>query len=142
MQVEACVTNNEGDVWKCSDCRQQFSVLVSMIFKDSRKTPVVSLVERGGNVRSKVVTNVSGATLKEVLDTNLAPDARLMTDRKRSCQALGNSTMQLQLPLGTPTMRSWVWCNERGRKMAEPVVTPIRNGWAARGKGWVGHAPT
>ncbi|MDQ2784466.1 MAG: IS1595 family transposase [Chloroflexota bacterium] len=48
--------------------------------KDSKKTPVVSLVERGGNVRSKVVTDVSGATLKEVLDTNIAPDARLMTD--------------------------------------------------------------
>ena len=48
--------------------------------KDSKKTPVVSLVERGGDVRSKAVTDVSGATLKEVLDTNIHPDARLMTD--------------------------------------------------------------
>jgi transposase-like protein len=48
--------------------------------KDSKKTPVVSLVERGGKVRSKVVTDVSGANLKEVLDSNIAPDARLMTD--------------------------------------------------------------
>lgn len=48
--------------------------------KDSNKTPVVSLVGRGGNVRSKVVTDVSGATLKEVLDTSINPDARLMTD--------------------------------------------------------------
>jgi transposase-like protein len=48
--------------------------------KDSKKTLVVSLVERGGKVRSKVVTDVSGANLKEVLDSNIAPDARLMTD--------------------------------------------------------------
>lgn len=48
--------------------------------KDSKKTPVVSLVERGGKVRSKVVTDVTGATLKEVLDTGIDPAARLMTD--------------------------------------------------------------
>ena len=48
--------------------------------KDSKKTPVVSLVERGGRVRSRVVTDVSSKNLKEVLTQNVSPDARLMTD--------------------------------------------------------------
>ncbi len=59
--------------------------------KDSKKTPVVSLVERGGNVRSKVVTDVSGATLKEVLDTNINPDTRLMTDSFRAYREPGKA---------------------------------------------------
>lgn len=46
----------------------------------ANKTPVVSLVERGGNVRSRVVTNVTGKNLKEVLQVNVSPDATLMTD--------------------------------------------------------------
>lgn len=26
--------------------------------------------------------------------------------------------------------------------MSEPLLTPIKNGWAARGDGWAVHAPT
>lgn len=26
--------------------------------------------------------------------------------------------------------------------MAEPTLSPIKNGWAARGQGWAVHAPT
>jgi hypothetical protein len=26
--------------------------------------------------------------------------------------------------------------------MAEPLMTPIKNGWAARGDGWAVHAPS
>lgn len=46
----------------------------------ANKTPVVSLVERGGRVRSRVVTNVTGKNVKEVLQANVSPDATLMTD--------------------------------------------------------------
>jgi len=46
----------------------------------ANKTPVVSLVERGGKVRSRVVTNVNGKNIKEVLQGNVSPDATLMTD--------------------------------------------------------------
>jgi transposase-like protein len=154
-------------VWKCKDCRQQFSVLVGTIFEDSHiplskwllavhmmcagkngvsalelsrvlgiayrsawhlghriryamarpplapklqgvveadetyiggkvrsgpskkaaararmvnKTPVVALVERGGDVRSKVMKRVTGKNIAEVLRENVEPDATLMTD--------------------------------------------------------------
>lgn len=47
----------------------------------SNKTPVVSLVERGGNVRSFVhPTKVSGRTLKQVVRENVHPDSHVMTD--------------------------------------------------------------
>ena len=46
----------------------------------ANKTPVVSLVERGGKVHSRVVTNVTGKNVKDVLQANVSPDATLMTD--------------------------------------------------------------
>ena len=46
----------------------------------ANKTPVVSLVERGGKVRSRVVTNVNSKNIKEVLQGNVSPDATLITD--------------------------------------------------------------
>jgi len=44
------------------------------------KVPVVSLVERGGRVRSQVVADVSGKTLGAVLRKHAGPSAALMTD--------------------------------------------------------------
>lgn len=46
------------------------------------KTPVVSLIERGGNVCSTVMQNerVSSAAVSEVLKANIEPTARLHTD--------------------------------------------------------------
>lgn len=148
-------------VWKCADCRQQFSVLVGTIFEDSKiplskwllaihllcqgkngvsahelhrtldityksawflahriryamareplasklegiveadetyiggkahgkrgrgaanKTPVVSLVERDGEVRSQVMEHVTGKNIKETLEAQVSKDAHLMTD--------------------------------------------------------------
>lgn len=148
-------------VWKCADCRKQFSVLVGTIFEDSRiplskwllaihmmcaakngvsalelqrtlgiayrsawfmahriryamarpplsdkllgvveadetyiggrakgkrgrgaanKTPVFSLVQRDGEVRSQKVERVSGKHLKKVLDEHVDPSAILVTD--------------------------------------------------------------
>jgi transposase-like protein len=44
------------------------------------KTPVVSLLERGGNVRSQVVRHVTGNNLKKVLRKHIDPSATIMTD--------------------------------------------------------------
>lgn len=45
-----------------------------------RKTPVVSLVERGGNIRSFVTANVTAANVGQILQENVARDSHLMTD--------------------------------------------------------------
>jgi transposase-like protein len=44
------------------------------------KAPVVSLVERGGNVRSFHQQMVTGRTLKQVVRENVSPEAHIMTD--------------------------------------------------------------
>lgn len=46
----------------------------------SHKTPVVSLVERGGRVRSMVMERVTSSNLKAALCENVDPSATLMTD--------------------------------------------------------------
>ena len=55
------------------------------------KTPVVSLVQRGGNVRSFVVPTVSGRNLKEVLTKNISPSAHLMTDELHAYKPIGKN---------------------------------------------------
>lgn len=44
------------------------------------KTPVVSLVERGGRVRSQVAENLASATLGRILKRHISRDAQLHTD--------------------------------------------------------------
>jgi transposase-like protein len=44
------------------------------------KTPVVSMVERGGRKRSLVMPRVTGKNLKQALTENVEPSATLMTD--------------------------------------------------------------
>ena len=53
------------------------------------KTPVVSLVQRNGKVRSFVVPTVSAKSLKAVLTENISPDADLMTDELNSYKNIG-----------------------------------------------------
>ncbi len=55
----------------------------------ANKTPVVSLVQRGGKVRSRVVTNVNGKNVKGILQANVSPDATLMTDAYPVCREPG-----------------------------------------------------
>jgi transposase-like protein len=47
------------------------------------KVPVVSLVQRGGEVRSQVMKKVTGANLGKLLKENVNPRATLMTDGLR-----------------------------------------------------------
>jgi transposase-like protein len=44
------------------------------------KAKVVGMLERGGRVRPKVVADVTGATLKSVINQNVARGSRIMTD--------------------------------------------------------------
>jgi transposase-like protein len=53
------------------------------------KTPVVSLVQRNGEVRSFVVETVFSATLKKVLSENMSKKAKLMTDELRGYKKVG-----------------------------------------------------
>jgi transposase-like protein len=55
----------------------------------SNKAPVVSLVERGGNVRSFHTEVVTGKTLKQVIKENVTPDAHVMTDDHPGYGGLG-----------------------------------------------------
>jgi transposase-like protein len=48
------------------------------------KVPVVSLVERGGRVRSQVMRHVTGKNLKAVLKANVEANATIMTDDFRA----------------------------------------------------------
>lgn len=56
-------------------------------FRD--KQPVVSLVERGGRVRSFHVAKVTGETLRCVLVTNASRDSWLMTDEHQGYKNVG-----------------------------------------------------
>ena len=49
--------------------------------KDSNKIPVVALLERGGNVRTKVVANVTQGNLRGFLDDNIVRDCIVNTDQ-------------------------------------------------------------
>jgi transposase-like protein len=61
------------------------------------KTPVVSLVQRGGEVRSQVMHEaVTGSTLAPVLRGNVAKDARLMTDSFGGYREIGKEFAEHQ----------------------------------------------
>ena len=48
--------------------------------RGTKKTPVFAAVERQGEIRRRVVANVSGATLKSAIREIVDPQARLITD--------------------------------------------------------------
>ncbi|MFZ5907081.1 MAG: IS1595 family transposase [Nitrospirota bacterium] len=53
-----------------------------------KKTPVFSLVERGGNVKSQMVERVTGANLKAIIRGKVDKSAIMMTDDYRSYMGL------------------------------------------------------
>jgi transposase-like protein len=53
------------------------------------KTPVVTLVERGGSVRSERVANVTGRELKGAIRRHVDPSARIVTDSFKSYAGIG-----------------------------------------------------
>lgn len=65
--------------------------------RGTKKAPVVALVERGGRVRSQSVPNVTGKTLRGVLDTHLDKSANLMTDDWRAYRKPGRKFASHQI---------------------------------------------
>ena len=59
-------------------------------FKD-RKTPVFAAVERGGKVRTRVITNVTPKSLRRAVEELIDPSARLMTDERPAYRTIGRS---------------------------------------------------
>ena len=57
------------------------------------KAPVLSLVERGGRVRSQRVDNVTARELGRVISEEVDLNARLMTDELRSYESEGICSM-------------------------------------------------
>jgi len=57
-------------------------------FKD-RKTPVVSIVERNGRVRSFATRRITGAGLKKAIRQNVHSSARIMTDERPGYKGIG-----------------------------------------------------
>lgn len=58
-------------------------------FKD-RKTPVVALIERGGDVRARVVTSVTAKNLKGAIREHVESTARILTDERRGYIGIGD----------------------------------------------------
>lgn len=76
----------------------------------SGKVPVVSLVERGGRVRSQVVADVSGKTLAAVVRKQADPSAALMTD---TAGAYGEVGREFASPRDGQSQRGRVRARER-----------------------------
>jgi hypothetical protein len=53
-----------------------------------KETPVVSLVERGGNIRSFVTVDVTAANVGRILAENVSRDSHLMTDSAATMRKL------------------------------------------------------
>ena len=58
--------------------------------RGTTKTPVFAAVERGGQIRRRVVTDVSGKTLKAAIREVVHPQARLITDEYVAYQGIGS----------------------------------------------------
>jgi transposase-like protein len=57
--------------------------------RGTRKTPVFAAVQRQGEIRRRVVADVSGKTLKAVMREVIDPSARIFTDDFASYDAIG-----------------------------------------------------
>ena len=57
--------------------------------RGTKKTPVVALVERTGRVHSRVVTNVTGTTLKAAIRENVSSESVILTDDFRAYRGIG-----------------------------------------------------
>jgi transposase-like protein len=57
--------------------------------RGTKKTPVLALIERGGDVRARIVPNVTAKTLGKIMPEEIHPSARLMTDSYKSYSSIG-----------------------------------------------------
>ena len=59
--------------------------------RGTSKTPVIAMVERGGNIRFRVMERVTAETLGAALAENVDPSGRLMTDALRDYREPGRT---------------------------------------------------
>jgi transposase-like protein len=59
--------------------------------RGTAKTPVVAMIERGGDVRVQVVADVTGETLKGILLQHVEPTTRIFTDELSSYRGLSKT---------------------------------------------------
>lgn len=57
--------------------------------RGTKKTPVFAAVERGGNIRRRVVADVTGKTLKAAIRQVVDPRARIMSDENSAYNGIG-----------------------------------------------------
>jgi transposase-like protein len=57
--------------------------------RGTKKVPVVALVERGGRIRARVVTDVTAQSLGEAIRDNVRPSAAIHTDELSSYRGIG-----------------------------------------------------
>ncbi|MCP3904875.1 MAG: IS1595 family transposase [Planctomycetes bacterium] len=61
----------------------------SGIGRSTRKQPVIGMVERGGSVRTRVIPDVTGNTLKAAIDVHVSKASRLVTDEWPAYRKVG-----------------------------------------------------
>jgi transposase-like protein len=57
--------------------------------RGTKKTPVLALVERKGQVRTQVIANVTGKTLKDAIREQVSRTAEMMTDENSAYHGIG-----------------------------------------------------
>lgn len=57
--------------------------------RGTEKTPVLGLVERDGSVRAKVITDITGKTLKTAIQEYVDSESRIITDEFRGYNGIG-----------------------------------------------------
>ena len=62
--------------------------------RGTSKQPVVALVERGGEVRTRVIADVSTRTLTAAIREHVRPSARIMTDEMASYRGIGSESVK------------------------------------------------
>lgn len=87
--IEADETYVGGKVKNRSNKQRRVRSGEKMLAPTAGKQPVVSLVERGGRVRSFHVANVTGETLRSILVTNAHRGSWLMTDEHGGYKGVG-----------------------------------------------------
>jgi len=66
------------------------------------KTVVFGMLQRDGDVMTKVVPNVRRATLLPIIQANVKPDTNVHTDELKSYQGLGSVEVHLELMMAVP----------------------------------------
>ncbi len=85
------------------------------------KTPVVTLVQRGGEARSRVMRTVTGKNVGKVLHEHISPAATLMTDTATIYPEAGKKFKRHEVVDQPGRVRPWRCLHEYGGRILQPV---------------------